>query len=490
MLSIPGAMITESAFSAHRPRDISPATRNHSRPGASPHTRLYTLNNMANRQLATRRDFLAKTSLAAAAVKTIRPTVTARSAARVIGANDRINVGSIGVGGMGTVHLRTFVKQSEEQKDLQVVAVSDVYTVRKEAARSIAHLAEKDVHHDYRDLLTRSDVDAVVIATPEHWHGQMALDALAAGKDVYLQKPMTSTIEEARLVTEAVKKYNRVLQVGSQGLSSAATHKARELIEQGEIGTVLWGQGSSARNSTLGEWNWKVESEGTPETIDWNRWLGSAPRRPFSAERYFRWRKYWDYSGGIATDLYYHILGPLLFGMGAQFPTYVTGSGGIYVQKDREVPDTYATQIEYPNYFITLAGSMANSAGDKFHPLVIYGHEGTISFGGSSVTVSKEVMTPDSLQSKPPAPPPKVYEVNIPPDVHRTHTDNFFSCMRSRKLPNLHAELGYQMTVAIQLGVEAYREGRGKVFDPATQRVVERHPARPAWEGDGKNHDA
>ncbi len=449
--------------------------------------------------ITNRREFLNRSSIAAAAAsvgiasaktskKPLKPGVTARSASRVVGANDRINVASIGVGGMGTAHLRAFVQQSERDKDIQVVAVSDVYTRRKERARTTVKLAGKDVHHDYRELLARNDVDAVVIASPDHWHGQMALDALTAGKDVYLQKPMTYTIEEARLVAETAKRLNRVLQVGSQGLSSPGAHKARELIEKGEIGELVWAQGTSARNSILGEWNWRVEPEGTPETIDWPRWLGSAPKRSFSPERYFRWRKYWDYSGGIATDLFYHTLGPLLFAMGAQFPNCVTANGGIYVQKDREVPDTYSTVIEYPNYYITLAGSMANAAGGRFHGTTIYGHKGTITFGGGGVTVTPEALTAGSFDKRKEV-TPKVYELPPQRDAHRAHTDNFFACVRSRKAPNLNAQLGYQIMVAIRLGVDAYRERRAMLFDPKTERLVARLPRRPEWEGDGKNHE-
>ncbi len=435
---------------------------------------------------ATRRTFISLASAGAAmakpAAKTLKPGVSARSAARVVGANDRINTGHIGVGGMGTAHVRALFAQSEKDKDIQIVAVSDVYTRRKERARTTAKLDANAVHHDYRELLARNDVDAVFIAAPDHWHGQMALDALTAGKDVYLQKPMTYTIEEARIVAEATAKYGRVLQVGSQGLSSPATHKMRELVEQGEIGEPLWAQATSSRNSTTGEWNYRVEPEGTPETIDWKRWLGTAPTRGFSPERYFRWRKYWDYSGGIATDLFYHSLGPILYGMGAQFPTAVTATGGIYVQKDREVPDTYASTVEYPNFYITLSGSMANAAGNRHHAPALYGHKGTISLEGGAV-----VVTPEGLK-KGQSVTPKSYPV--PPSVdggHRLHTDNFFACVRSRKAPHLNAQLGYQIMVAIRLGVDSYRERQTKLFDPQARRPAAKLPARQMWEGDGKN---
>ncbi len=457
---------------------------------------------------STRRGFLNGVSAAAAlsgvtasakTQKTIKPTVSAHSASRVIGANDRINVGMIGLGGMGTVHLRAFMKQMDDEKDIQVVAVSDIYTVRKERARDIAHLTAKDVHHDYRDLLGRTDVDAVLIAAPDHWHGQMGLDALAAGKDVYLEKPMTHTLEEARAIVDAVKKYNRILQVGNQGLSAPSTHKSKELIDSGEIGTLLCAQATSARNSLLGEWNYHVDDEGTPQNIDWNRWLGCAPKRPFSADRYFRFRKYWDYSGGIATDLFFHSLGPILYPMGAQFPTRVTGSGGIYVHKDREVPDTYATTIEYPNFYIEMSGSMANATLGQYHKQAIYGHKGTLVIDHNRILVYPEsypemraFLPKEALQQGGRSmPEPKVYELpEVGPqrDVRTPHTTNFFSCVRSRQQPNAHAELGYKIISAIKLGVYSYREGKVKFFDSNTQSVVEKIPPRVTYEGDGKNH--
>jgi predicted dehydrogenase len=380
------------------------------------------------------------------------------------------------------------MKQADDEKDIQISAVCDVYTRRKNRARDIAKLADKDVHHDYRDLLARSDVDCVLIATPDHWHGQMAIDALAAGKDVYLEKPMTHTLEEARAIVAAVKQYGRVLQVGNQGLSSPATHKLKEIIDSGEIGPLLCAQATSARNSLLGEWNYRVESEGTPENIDWTRWLGPAPKRPFSPDRFFRFRKYWDYSGGIATDLFFHSLGPILYPMGAQFPTRVTAGGGIYVHKDREVPDTYTTTIEYPNFYIEMSGSMANAAMGSYHRQAIYGHKGTLVVEGNRVMLRRETF---AEQRRAAAPPPQIFELPAQGpqrDARTPHTTNFFSCVRSRKQPNAPAEIGYQIITAIKLGVYAYREGRTKVFDPKTQRIVEKAPPRPSYEGDGKNH--
>lgn len=434
---------------------------------------------------SSRRSFLAGALTTSAALAANRPATSAKSAARVIGANDRINVGFIGVGGRGSGHLRSIFAQSEQDKDVQVVAVCDVYSRRKQRAKETAKLEDSAVQGDYRELLERRDVNAVFIATPDHWHAPMAIEAMAAGKDVYLEKPFTLTIPEARAARDAAKRYGRIMQIGSQHLSDPRHHKARELIAAGEIGPLLWAQGTYSRNSKYGEWNYYVDEEGTQENIDWKRWLGPAPKRAFSAERYFRWRKYWDYSGGIATDLFYHKLGPLLFAMGAQPPTRVTGSGGIYVQKDREVPDTYATIIEYTNFYINLSSSMANAAPGKYFPEVIYGHNGSIVFERNRVLVVPELLERRG-RADAAAPEAKIYDV-AEVNAARAHTDNFFDCMRTRKQPVLNPELGYQIMVAIKLGVDSYREGKTKFFDPGADRESSKGPGRPVYEGDGKN---
>ena len=204
------------------------------------------------------------------AAKAARPAV-----ARVIGANDRINFGMIGVGGMGFGHVRQLVARGKDKADVQIVAASDIYSRRKKRTQEHASLAEKDLHHEYRALLARGDVDAVVIATPDHWHARMAIDAMNAGKDVYLQKPMTYTIEEARDVAAAVERTGRVLQVGSQHTSDLRFHRAQEVIEKGWIGAPLWFQGTYSRNSIYGEWNYKIEDDGDEQNIDWKAFLGS-----------------------------------------------------------------------------------------------------------------------------------------------------------------------------------------------------------------------
>jgi len=407
----------------------------------------------------------------------------ARPAARVIGANDRIRVGCIGVGGNGYGTMSNLLKWGPGAGNYEIAAVSDIYTRRKERARAAAKLTAKDVHHDYKDLLARQDIDAVFVSVPDHWHAPIALEAMAAGKDVYLQKPMTLTIEEAKQVSAAANKLGRVLQVGSQHLSDRRYKVAKELIAAGEIGTLLWAQGTYSRNSKEGEWNYHIDEEGNEQNIDWKRWLGSAPKRAFSQDRYFRWRKYWDYSGGIATDLLYHRLGPLLYAMGPQFPTRVSAHGGIYIQKDREVPDTYATVIEYPNFYVDLSSSMANESADEYLSATIYGNKGTIRFTKDGVEVHPEATYAGKDAAV------KVEKVEETRNLVDLHSENFFNCMRTRKAPVLNAAFGHQVMAAIRLGVDSYREGAMKLFDPASEKVVKMAAARPGYEGDGLNHD-
>ncbi|MDA1316110.1 MAG: Gfo/Idh/MocA family oxidoreductase [Acidobacteria bacterium] len=434
----------------------------------------------------SRRHFLAAaaTSLAASSVAA-RPV--AASPSRVIGANDRINVAFIGVGGRGRGHVRRVYDRSQDKADVQVVALCDIYSKRKEIAREITKLQAKDVHHQYAEVLARDDVDAVYISSPDHWHAPMTLAALDAGKDVYLEKPMTYTLHEAQEVAKRVRLHKRVLQVGSQHLSDQRYHRAREVIQKGWIGRPLWTQNTYSRNSLHGEWNYHIDDEGTPQNIDWTLFQGPAPARDFNADRFFRWRKYWDYSGGIATDLFYHRLAPLEFAIGLGFPTRVSANGGIYVHKDREVPDTYATNIEYEDHYALMSASMASDAANQWLPPIIYGHEGTIQFVPGGIVVLPERQFRTKFEAAVGAP-----EVLIPverQDIDDDHTSNFLDCVRSRKDPVFDADMGYKVMTAIDLGVKSYRQGKVMAFDPAREVVLDEPGTRPAYEGSGKNYD-
>jgi predicted dehydrogenase len=291
----------------------------------------------------------------------------AKTSGRVIGANDRINIGLIGAGGRGSYVSGVFQHYGEKNNNAcAVVAVCDVYEKRKKA---LADKFKCDGYLDYREVINRSDIDAVIVATPDHWHAKIALDAMDHGKDVYLEKPMCHTNEEIKQLVNTVKETKRVLQVGSQTTSGDQWWKARKAIADGMIGQMIMSQGSYHRNSNEGEWNWPIDKEAGPDGkgenyIDWKMWLGPAPKRAYDADRFFRFRKYWDYSGGIATDLFYHVVAPLQICWGEpQFPSRVTGTGGIYVFKDeREVPDTFMLVADYPaGHSLVLSSSMANS---------------------------------------------------------------------------------------------------------------------------------
>jgi predicted dehydrogenase len=401
----------------------------------------------------------------------------------VLGANDRINVAAIGVGGRGTYVSHKFAEIGGANNSCQIVAVCDVYQKRLNKNKE-RHKC--DGYLDYREVIARKDIDAVIVTTPDHWHARVAMAAMDAGKDVYCEKPMCHTIDEARLLVNTVKETKRVLQVGSQTTSALQWHLAKKAIADGAIGKMIMSQGSYHRNSTFGEWNgpgWPIDKEAGPDGkgdnyLDWKMWLGSATKRPYDADRYFRFRKYWDYSGGIATDLFFHVVAPMnICWSEPQYPSRVTGSGGIYVFKDeREVPDTFHLMAEYPQgHSLVLSSSMANS---QHIPGLIRGHEGTIimvdhgMFEGKTdhITLKPERKTID-----------EAYiakfgksDVTIPvpeEDAMVKHVKNFLSCVRTREKPTLDVETAARAVVVICMAVDSYRQGKVLYFDEKTWKV-------------------
>ena len=417
--------------------------------------------------------------LGAGAVAAMAAAPSASASPQSTSAGDKINMGFVGVGGRGSSLLRLTMGMAEERGDIHVGAVCDVYEKRKQLAqeRSKAEFSTLD----YRELIARPEIDAIVVATPDHWHAQIAIDAMRAGKDVYLEKPMTHTIEEAKEVVKVVKETGRVLQVGSQTTSSDQWWKARKAIQDGMIGDLISSQGSYHRNSTRGEWNYNIEPEAGPDKsgadyIDWKMWLGPAEERPFDPERYFRFRKFWDYSGGIATDLFYHVVAPLQICWGEpQFPYRVTASGGIYEFNDREVPDTFNLLGDYAKgHSLVLSSSMANS---KHIPGLIRGHMGTITmvdhgrFEGQTdhITIEAERIYRDEWVDKFGYSAVDIPVADTPRDAHMA---NFIECTRTRAKPNLDAETGYRAQVVISMGVQSFREGKVLFFDPKKEEVV------------------
>ena len=406
----------------------------------------------------TRRGFLAVSTAGA---------LTAVSARRVHGADDTLRLGLIGCGNRGTELLFQVLRHARAARGVRIVAVCDVFDPRKERAQA---WTEADRHHRWQEVVERPDVDGVIVATPDHWHAAMAIAAMETGKDVYCEKPMTLYVEEAKALRDCAARTGRVVQIGTQHTSEAKWHKGRELIEAGVLGKVLWCQGSYTHNSIEGEWNRPIEKGASPDTIDWDAFLGSAPKRPLSLERFFCWRKFWDYSGGIATNLNYDKLAPLLLAIGPEFPGRVSAAGGVCMHDGREAPDTLVMTAEYRSgHTIVIASSMANA---NRLPTVIRGHEGTMEFQGGRLMVTPEAPSADPFEKRYGDVKAKTFRG----EPRLSHLANWFECIRTRQPCVCDPELGYRTMAAIRMSVDAYRMGKTLYFDIDTEAVIASPP--------------
>jgi predicted dehydrogenase len=418
----------------------------------------------------SRRTFVKTSALAAGAV-----ALTPANYSRAAGANDRIRIGVIGVGGMGTGHVGSLMKKSEAE-NIQVVAVSDVYQRRITRAKNIC---KGDGYMDYRQLLERKDVDAVLIATPDHWHAKISIDAMDAGKHVYCEKPMTHTVEQALQVRDAVKRYKKVFQVGPNGTASDSYWKARAAIAAGRIGKVTWAQGSYNRNARICLFNehQKIDPAAGPgkageDQIDWDMWLGHqwglAPKIDWTPEHFFRFRKYWPYNGGVATDLLYHKLAPLLIaiaGADGEYPTRVNANGGLYVEKDgRDIPDVFMMTADYPTeWSLFLVSTLTNDAGltDR-----IYGKHGTMELGGEPFLrwngdFKEEFKTKNEGKE----------ETRVAIESRRDLENNWIDAMRGNAAVHCNVDLGCATMVAIKMAVESYRQRKTMLWNAKTEKV-------------------
>jgi len=424
----------------------------------------------------SRRDMLQRSAAAAiglGAYDAARADLSGPAPAmRSHGPNGCIHLGVIGCGGRGTGLLADAVRRARGNPKLRVLAVCDVYEPRKQRAFKLVksrHSGKKSdglVYHEYERMLENPDVDAVIIGTPDHWHAKIAIDAIKAGKDVYVEKPMTHTIPEAKALRDTAHWAGAIVQVGSQSASNPTYHRVHEMIKRGAIGKVIWTRSSCSRNRPAGDWNYYIEPHASPKNLDWKRWVGwewdLAPKRPFDVERFFRFRKYWDYSGGIATDLLYHALAHLAVALGPEFPDKVVASGGNWVHKDRDVPDTFLMNIDYPSeHSVFLMGTDAN---DKGLSEVIHGQYGSMTFGGPTLEPQKAFAKQFEEAKKRGA-----HDVPMP-DVG-DHMGNWLECLRTRAAPNCNVELGYRVQVAITMGVLAYKRNRAALFDPKTETL-------------------
>jgi predicted dehydrogenase len=433
--------------------------------------------------------------------------LTATSWNRVYGANERIGVGMIGFGLIGRIHTRNFKAQS----DVQVVAVAETYRPRLEAAAALVG-GQVRQYRDFRKLLESKDVDAVVVATPDHWHALMTMMACAAGKDVYVEKPLTLFVKEGRWMVEVARRHKRVVQVGTQGRSGKHIQRARELIRQGRLGQIVAVECNYFRNVSPGFGN--PPDQDPPPELDWDLWLGPAPLRRYNPNRaiyHFRW--FWDYSGGQMTNLGQHSLDLVHWIMDLKGPKAVSSCGGRLFLKDNcEVPDTQETIIEYPGFTAVCQyrECAASGADPNMGGLSFCGTRGTMPITRSFYEIlpdKKEnpvnivarilgghpVGGPQTLPDQPGLWTEPVKDASGSwEEQYLGHVRNFLDCIKSRDDPIADLESGHRVATTCHLANISLRTGRkirwdaGKeqiVGDPEAARMLAR-PYRKPWDGE------
>lgn len=313
---------------------------------------------------------------------------------RTYQANDHIQVAAIGMGIMGHNNL----EHTSKVPGVKIVGACDLYAGRLEHARE---LYGRDLYTtgNYLELLQRKDIDAVIISTSDHWHDHMTIAALKAGKHVYVEKPMVHRLEEGKAVIEAQQRYGKVLQVGSQRVSSVVTLKTRELFEQKKIGDLVLVETWNDRQSANGAWQYSIPTDATTQTVDWNAFLGDAPKRGYDPLRFFRWRNYQDYGTGVAGDLFVHLFSALHTVIGSTGPIRAYSTGGLRHWRDgRDVPDLITGLYDYPethnhpafNLQMRVNFTDGNGGGEM---LRLVGTEGVIEMGWDEVTMRLNKMT-------------------------------------------------------------------------------------------------
>lgn len=392
------------------------------------------------------------------------PLMTARGYSAVTGANDRLRMAVIGAGGMATEHMKSLV-QWREIDNFEIVNVCDIYAKRLDIA---AQLTGGKPVSDYRRILDNKEIDWVLIATPEHWHFQMAMDALDAGKHVYVEKPLAHTSEQAKKLTDKVKATGRKLQVGVQGMSDESYAAANEHVKAGELGKIVLAQIDYSRNYQGDFWagdDYPIDADAKPGVnLDWKAWLGPAPKRDWDPERYFRWRRYWDYSGGIATDLFIHRATRLIKALDLKFPEYVAATGGKFefTESVAEIPDTFNVLADYPGGpTMQLVSSMANEVKVDH---MIRGHRATLYFTETGFTIKPEKAFEKDVQ-------PITYEKKGGEDV-TLHHRNLQDAIRSNQPLNCDCMLGLYGVVVCEMAVESYRKRQYLKWDAAKAQAV------------------
>ncbi|HKB38560.1 MAG TPA: Gfo/Idh/MocA family oxidoreductase, partial [Gemmataceae bacterium] len=447
-----------------------------------------------------RRDFLKSTAAAGAALG-----LTAASARRVYGANENVRIGFLGVGGRCQQHIDAILEMQKEGKKVVPVAVCDVWDGDPvlgsgkgrglyPSAKRCGIKEDKDhVTKDYRRVLDAKDVDIVCIATPDHWHARMVLDAAKAEKDVYCEKPMTRTIPEAQAVVEAINDAKRIMCVGVQSMADPTWQQAYQYIIAGKIGKLLQGQTSYYRNYIGGQWRYyPLKKDMTPKTIDWPMWLGckfeccgeklgpTPDKQPFDRAVWAQWRCYWPFGGGMFTDLFVHQTTHLISAMGVRYPRRVVGAGGIFLEYDgRDVPDVATVVADYDEGCqVIISATMCNDTQlgelirgrlatmrfitggpDFMKGFEVYGQE----IGGGPTKpkegFSKAVHTFTSEKFRQPE-----QKKETPVELSATYAlwENFLQCVADRNRDKLLSppELGAAAFTTVAMGVQSYRQGK------------------------------
>jgi predicted dehydrogenase len=389
--------------------------------------------------------------------------LTAASAARVTGANNAVRVGLIGCGGRGSY----ITGLALAVRDVRLAAACDVYDVN---ARRGSQLAAEPVpvFEDFRRVLDRKDVDAVIVATPEHWHAIPTILACQAGKDVYVEKPMSHTVREGRAMVRAARRYERVVQVGTQHRSAPHFAELAARVRSGEFGKILSVRCFHYRNrfpDGIGH----TPDEAPPKGMNWDFFCGPAPLTPFSMNRLKYWLQYYQFSGGSVTDMAIHYFDTVHEILGVETPVSVTASGSrFFVKDDGEVPDVLQIVYEYPGFLMTWDENRLNSygvgaatpgakyhqaKGDNDHPtgMVFYGSNATVITDRTNYEIFPDVKFPGKVRE-----PRRATAEDAAP----LHVANFFDCVRSRKRPNADVETGHRATIVGHVGNIAYRTGQ------------------------------
>jgi predicted dehydrogenase len=456
---------------------------------------------MKEKQESSRRSFIKKLTTTTAAVAVgsnlfasenmVKPFAILK---RQLGheLNDQINIALIGAGGMGNSDTDTALKIP----GVKLVAVCDLYDGRLKDAKA-KWGADIFTTRVYKEILNRKDIDAVIIATPDHWHQQISVDAMHAGKHVYFEKPMVHAITEGPAVIKAQKETGKIFQVGSQGVSSLGNEKAHELLKSGAIGQLNYAEGFWARREPLEVWQYPIPADASPQTLDWETYISNTKKRPFDEKRFFRWRNYTDYGTGMAGDLFVHLFSSLHFITDSVGPNKIYASGGLRFWNDgREVPDVLLGTFDYgktqahPAFNLSLRCNFVDGTSGTTY-LKLVGSEGSMDITWDKVTLkrnktfaSDDPFYLDKLKKaggsyterKMMLPPEEItYDADKgymggPYD----HMNNFFNAIRNNGKVTEDAIFGYRAAAPALLCNDSYYNNSPMFWDPEKMQQVKR----------------